>query len=134
MMGHSRDSPPLIYLLSTNPLAAPHLIPTPILLPTSSSTQFLPTTSMHILFPFQSEIQASSLGPSLLLSFFGSVDCSMVILYFMACLTEAFHFHEFPFIICSSQCLSCWYSVLEVVSKAIFPVSLLLDLVYLALC
>jgi hypothetical protein len=39
---------------------------------------------MSVLFPFLSESQASSLGPSWLLSFFGSVDCSMVILYFMA--------------------------------------------------
>jgi hypothetical protein len=39
---------------------------------------------MPILFPFKNENQASSLGSSLLFNFFGSVDCSMVILYFRA--------------------------------------------------
>jgi hypothetical protein len=37
-----------------------------------------------ILFLLLSEIQASSLVPSFLLSFFGSAACSMGILYFMA--------------------------------------------------
>jgi hypothetical protein len=39
---------------------------------------------MTILFSLLSEIQASSLVPSFLFNFFGSVECSMGILYFMA--------------------------------------------------
>lgn len=39
---------------------------------------------MTILFPILSEIQAYPLGPCLLLNFFGSIDCSMAILYLMA--------------------------------------------------
>ena len=39
---------------------------------------------MTILFLLLSEIQACSLGPSFLFNFFGSVECIMGILYFMA--------------------------------------------------
>ena len=39
---------------------------------------------MSILFLHLNEIQVSSFGPHLLLSFFGSVDCSMVFLFLMA--------------------------------------------------
>ena len=61
-----------------------HLIA--ILVPSSPSPiiSSIHPPPMSILFPLLSEIQASSLGPSLLLSFFGSVDYSMVILFFMA--------------------------------------------------
>jgi hypothetical protein len=38
---------------------------------------------MYILFPFPCETEVSSLGAYLLLSFFGSMDSSMVTLYFM---------------------------------------------------
>lgn len=38
---------------------------------------------MTILFPLLCEIQASFFGPSLFCSFFGSVECSIYILYFM---------------------------------------------------
>ena len=52
--------------------------------PLFHSVLALPPPPISILFPLLRKIQASSLGPSLLFGFFGSVDCSMVILYFMA--------------------------------------------------
>ena len=39
---------------------------------------------MSVLFPLLSEIQPSPLGPSVLFGFFGSVNCRMVIIYFVA--------------------------------------------------
>ena len=58
---------------------SPHLIPNP-----HSSPHSLHLPLMTILFPLLSEIQASSLVPSFLFSYFGSVNYSMGILYFMA--------------------------------------------------
>ena len=50
-----------------------------------SPTHFPPPSTSNVYFiSLLSEIQASSFGSSLLLSFYGSVDCSMSILYFMA--------------------------------------------------
>jgi hypothetical protein len=43
-----------------------------------------PLMYISILFPLLIKIHDSSLEPSLLLSFFGSVGCNMVILYFLA--------------------------------------------------
>jgi hypothetical protein len=74
----------------------------------------LPDPSFHllpisILFPLLSEIQAS-LGPSLLFGFFGSVDCSMVILYFMANIhSEVSTYHTCPF---GSGLLHSWWHFL----------------------
>lgn len=55
------------------PFPSPILVPPSILLP-----------SMTILSPLLCEIQSCPLGPSFLFNFFGSVECSMSILYFMA--------------------------------------------------
>ena len=49
----------------------------------SSTVCSLHSPPMPNLFPLLCDSQASPLGPSLLLSLFGSVDCSMVIRYFM---------------------------------------------------
>lgn len=59
-----------------------HPPPHPLSHPVSS----LPLPPITILFPLLSEIQASSLGPSILFSFFGSVEYndSVCILYFVA--------------------------------------------------
>ena len=65
---------------------------------------FLPLSLMTILLSLLSEMQASSLEPSFLFSFFGSVECIMGILYFMAnihlsmSICHACHF---------GYCLSC---------------------------
>ena len=56
---------------------------------------------MSILFPFLYEIQASSLEPSLLLSFFRFVDYGVIIQYFMADI-------HLPV---TRPCMSFWVSV-----------------------
>ena len=60
---------------------------------------------MTILFSLLSESHTSSLGPSLLLSFFGSVDCRMANLHFMANVQLWVHtihmlhpYHCFPYL------------------------------------
>ena len=76
-LAHLRDAfpnPANFKSLSKPPLYV-HLIP-----PFPSPFTFLPILSLHLppkttLFPLLSEIQASYLRPSLLSSFFGSVDC-----------------------------------------------------------
>jgi hypothetical protein len=75
-------SPPLSPLSQLS-LYLPHSHPNPPH-PLSYAVPSLLPPLMTVLFPLLSETQASSLGPSLLFSFFGSVDCSMGILYFMA--------------------------------------------------
>ena len=66
---------------------SPYLIPNLIHSPCHSLSH--PDPSFHlppviILLPLVSEIHISSLVLSFLFSFFGSMECSMVILYFMA--------------------------------------------------
>ena len=70
-------SPPVLPILK--PSCSP-LYPTPH--PELSFHPPHPTTS--VLFPLLSEIQPSPLGPSVLFGFFGSVNCRMVIIYFVA--------------------------------------------------
>ena len=62
---------------------SPYISPPPVpLLFLSHPVPFLPPSNDN-LFPILSEIQACSLGPSLLFSFFESVDYILGILYFM---------------------------------------------------
>lgn len=58
----------------------------------------LPLPSMSILFPLLSGIQASLLIPSFFFNFFGSVECIMVIKYFLdnICLSVC-TYHSCPF-------------------------------------
>lgn len=70
----------------------PHSLPHPLSHP-------VPCFHLHhmtILFSILSEIEASSLGPSLLFSFFVSMDYSMVILYFMANIHLFEYIHACP--------------------------------------
>jgi hypothetical protein len=86
-----RDASPLQFLFfcsdpssstHTLPISDPHLC-SPLHL---SPIQFQLSIYYQCLFYFflLSESQAFSLGSSLLFTFFGSVGCSMIILYFMA--------------------------------------------------
>ena len=74
-----RDTPPMISTISPYSPSYPHSLPYPVFYPVPS----LQPSLVSILFTLLGEIQASSLGLSLLHSFFESVDCNMFILYFM---------------------------------------------------
>lgn len=74
--------------LSASPLSSRlptlHLIPIPSLSSHSYPAPSLQPLLLTILAPLLSETPASSLGPSLSLGIFGSVDYSMDVLYYMA--------------------------------------------------
>jgi len=76
----------VLLALCSSVLSLPYLI----INPSISSPSLLHLVSSHhlfhmtILFPLQKDIQASSLGPSLLFRFFELMECSVGILYFMA--------------------------------------------------
>jgi hypothetical protein len=75
---HLSISPVFSSIDPEHPPPIPHPIPSPIQFPLSICLL------MTILSPLLSEIQASSLVPSFLFGFFGSVEHSMNILCFMA--------------------------------------------------
>ena len=73
------------YLSQPSLISPQHLILILVPISTLSPIQFPPSIHLQCLFCFPfCEMHASSLRPSLLLSFFWSVDCSIVTLYFMA--------------------------------------------------
>ena len=83
---YQRCYAPSISILSPSPLPLHHpCLPTPDPSPCSSShlVSSLCPPLMSIFHPLLSEIQASSLGPSLLFNFFVSMNYSMDSLYFM---------------------------------------------------
>jgi hypothetical protein len=67
---------PLLFLPLTHPSSSS-------LHPFSHPVPSLPPPPKSFLFPYQGKIQVSSLGPSFLFGLFVSVDCRLVILYFM---------------------------------------------------
>jgi hypothetical protein len=93
-----------------------HLIPNPSL-PSSATLPPFPSLYlplMTILLPLLSEIQASSLGPSFLFSFFGSVECNMVPVCYC----------KYPLISDYIPCMSFWDWVTSL--RMIFPTSIYL--------
>ena len=68
---------PSLLLLSTPDPESPNFPPYP-LFPTVLSLHW---HLMSVLFPLLSEIQESSLVPSFLFSFFGSVECSIIFIW-----------------------------------------------------
>lgn len=97
---HSSDP---LGLSPVSPHACPHSLPPLVSHPFPSLT-LLPVT---ILFHLLSVIQASFLGPSFLFDFFGSVGCTMNILYFMANI----HISVSTWLLCNSSQVfmtECW--------------------------